>query len=126
MIFLQHVEQVRVLSRDKLGDTLHVQHVVEVKSPSNSPPQSRAVLEQFAQSSEHVTGMVAHRMTIHSTYSGLSSHHHVTEHQEWQVCHQCDVSAADAEKLPIGGVAHCLSNSDKSRAGKYQPMQFYF
>ncbi len=120
MIFLQHVEQVRVQSRDKLGDTQYVQHLVEVKSPSNSPPHSRALLEQFT-SADHVTGMLAHRLTIHSTYSGLSSHHHVTEHQEWQVCHQCATSSDEdaRDKLPIGGVAHCLSDVDKSRAGKY-------
>lgn len=120
MLFLQHIEQVRVVSRDKLGDTLHVQHSVEV----NSPTHTRALLAHYAQSREvagtHAAVMQAHRLQIHTTRAGLSSHHRATDHEEWLVCHHC-ATPSDAEhvtgKLPVGGVAHCLSDYNKSRAG---------
>lgn len=76
MLFLQHVEQVRVVSRDKSGETLHVQHSVEV----NSPTHSRALLAHYVQSEGG--GMVAHRLQVHTTRAALSSHHRATEHEE--------------------------------------------
>ena len=110
IIFLQHVEQIRIVTRDKLGDTLVVQHSVEV----NSPQHSRALLTHYAQSRDtddtHVTDRMQHRLVIHTTRAGLSNRHvHVPEHEEWLVCHECATSS-DTEhvtaKLPIGGVAH--------------------